>query len=195
MNTILPVPAPEGYQEPLVAPPPPPPDLDPNTPLAIPVALDSKTAANLKLAFAAEARSNDRYHYFATIAEKHKDANAAAYFKKIAEDKHMFAQGHIKEAILGGLGDPDTGKPSAHITQVLETAIASEMQASAEMYIKYADEARVKKLPHLAEWFTELSRRAASHKKSFEDLLRYYDSDPSKFYDSDLPNPELRADW
>jgi len=96
MNTILP--APEGYKEPLAVPP----DLDPNTPLAVPVALDSKTAANLKLAFAAEARSNDRYHYFATVAEKHKDVNAAAYFKKIAEDKHTFAQGHIKEAILGG---------------------------------------------------------------------------------------------
>ena len=189
MNTILP--APEGYKEPLAVPP----DLDPNTPLAVPVALDSKTAANLKLAFAAEARSNDRYHYFATVAEKHKDANAAAYFKKIAEDKHTFAQGHIKEAILGGLGDPDTGKPSTHITQVLETAIDAEMQASAEMYIKYADDARADNLPHLAEWFSELSRRAASHKKSFEDLLRYYESDPSKFYNSDLPDPELRADW
>ena len=174
MNITLSIPAPEGYKEPLVAPP----DLDPNTPLAIPVALDSKTAANLKLAFAAEARSNDRYHYFATVAEKHEDANAAAYFKQIAEDKHMFAQGHLKEAIFGGLGDPDTGKPSMHITQVLETAIAAEMQASAEMYTKYADDAREDKLPHLAEWFIELSRRSAAHKKSFEDLLKYYDPAP-----------------
>jgi rubrerythrin len=181
MNTILP--APEGYQEPLVAPP----DLNPNTPLAIPVPLEGKTAANLKLAFAAEARSNDRYHYFATVAEKHEDANATAYFKQIAEDKHTFAQGHLKEAILGGLGDPDTGKPSTHITQVLETAIAAEMQASAEMYIKYANDAREENLLHLAEWFIEVSRRSAAHKKSFEDLLKYYD--PA------TPNPELRADW
>ena len=122
MNTELPVP--EGYKEPLIPPPIP----DPNTPLAIPVALDSKTAANLKLAFAAEARSNDRYHYFATVAEKYEDANATACFKQIAEDKHMFAQGHLKEAIKGGLGDPDTGKPSMSLTQVLETAIVSEMQ-------------------------------------------------------------------
>jgi rubrerythrin len=172
MNTILP--APEGYQEPLVAPPVP----DPNTPLAIPVALNSKTAANLKLAFAAEARSNDRYHYFATVAEKYEDANATAYFKQIAEEKHLFAQGHLKEAILGGLGDPDTGKPSMHITHVLQTAIASEMQASTEMYTKYADDAREDKLPHLAEWFIELSRRSAAHKKSFEDLLKYYDPAP-----------------
>ena len=172
MNTILP--APEGYQEPLVAPPVP----DPNTLLAIPVALNSKTAANLKLAFAAEARSNDRYHYFATVAEKYEDANATAYFKQIAEEKHLFAQGHLKEAILGGLGDPDTGKPSMHITHVLQTAIASEMQASTEMYTKYADDAREDKLPHLAEWFIELSRRSAAHKKSFEDLLKYYDPAP-----------------
>jgi rubrerythrin len=172
MNTILP--APEGYQEPLVAPPVP----DPNTPLAIPVALNSKTAANLKLAFAAEARSNDRYHYFATVAEKYEDANATAYFKQIAEEKHLFAQGHLKEAILGGLGDPDTGKPSMSLTQVLETAIVSEMQKSVEMYTKYADDAREDKLPHLAEWFIELSRRSAAHKKSFEDLLKYYDPAP-----------------
>ncbi len=181
MNTILP--APEGYKEPLVASQ----DPDPNTPLAIPVALDSKTAANLKLAFAAEARSNDRYHYFATVANKHEDANAAAYFKQIAEDKHKFAQGHLKEAISGGLGDPDTGKPSMHITQILETAIAAEMQASANIYLKYADDAREDNLPHLVEWFMELSRRSAAHKKSFEDLLKYYDFT--------IPQPELRADW
>ena len=99
----------------------------------------------------------------------------------------MFAQGHLKEAIFGGLGDPDTGKPSMHITQVLETAIAAEMQASAEMYTKYADDAREDNLPHLAEWFGELSRRSSAHKKSFEDLLKYYD--PA------IPHPELRADW
>lgn len=172
MNTTLP--APEGYKEPLVAPP----DLDPNTVLAIPVPLEGKTAANLKLAFSAEARSNDRYHYFATVAEKYEDANATAYFKQIAEDKHTFAQGHLKEAIKGGLGDPDTGKPSMSLTQVLETAIVSEMQKSAEMYTKYADDAREENLPHLAEWFTELSRRSFAHKKSFEDLLKYYDPAP-----------------
>jgi rubrerythrin len=172
MNTELPMP--EGYKEPLVVPPAP----DPNIPLAIPVPLEGKTAANLKLAFAAEARSNDRYHYFATVAEKHKDANAIAYFKQIAEDKHTFAQGHLKEAILGGLGDPDTGKPSMSLTQVLETAIVSEMQKSTEMYTKYADDAREENLPHLVEWFTELSRRSFAHKKSFEDLLKYYDPAP-----------------
>ena len=172
MNTELPVP--EGYQEPLIPPPIP----DPNTPLAIPVPLEGKTAANLKLAFAAEARSNDRYHYFATVAEKYEDANATAYFNQIAEDKHTFAQGHLKEAILGGLGDPDTGKPSMSLTQVLETAIVSEMQKSAEMYTKYAADALEEKLPHLAEWFSELSRRSFAHKKSFEDLLKYYDPVP-----------------
>ena len=152
--------------------------IDPTVQLAIPVPLESKTAVNLKLAFAAEARSNDRYHYFATVAEKHKDANAEAYFKKIAEDKHQSAQGHLKEAILGGLGDPDTGKPSMSLTQVLETAIASEMQASSHMYKKYAEDALEDKLPHLVEWFGELSRRALAHKKSFEDLLKYYDPAP-----------------
>ena len=172
MNTILP--APEGYQAPLVAPP----DPDPNTTLAIPVPLEGKTAANLKLAFAAEARSNDRYHYFATVAENWKDVNATAYFKQIAEDKHLFAQGHLKEAIKGGLGDPDTGKPSTSLTQVLETAIVSEMQKSSEMYTKYAADALEENLPHLVEWFSELSRRSAAHKKSFEDLLKYYDPAP-----------------
>jgi rubrerythrin len=61
------------------------------------------------------------------------------------------------------------------------------MQASAEMYIKYANDAREENLLHLAEWFIEVSRRSAAHKKSFEDLLKYYD--PA------TPNPELRADW
>jgi rubrerythrin len=152
--------------------------IDPTTPLAIPIPLDSKTAANIKLAFAAEARSNDRYHYFATVAEKYEDANATAYFKQIAEDKHKSAQGHLKEANMGGLGDPDTGKPSMSLTQVLETAIVSEMQKSAEMYTKYAADALEEKLPHLVEWFGELSRRSLAHKKSFEDLLKYYDPAP-----------------
>jgi rubrerythrin len=74
-----------------------------------------------------------------------------------------------------------------HITQILEAAIAAEIQASADMYTKYADDAREDNLPHLAEWFTDLARRSNAHKKSFEDLLKYYDNT--------IPHAELRADW
>jgi len=161
-------------QEPIIPAPIP----DPNTPLAIPVPLNGKTAENLKTAFAAEARSNDRYHYFSTVAEKYNDANAVAVFKKIADDKHTFAQGHLQRCIAGGIGDPDTGKPSASISQVLETAIVTELSNSEKIYRQMAEDATQEQLPHLAEWFTELSRNSVIHQKQFEDLLQYYQGRP-----------------
>lgn len=161
-------------QEPIIPAPIP----DPNTPLAIPVALHSKTAENLKTAFTAEARANDRYHYFSTVAEKYNDANAVAVFKKIADDKHRFAQGHLQRCIAGGIGDPDSGKPSASISQVLETAVAAEFTNTQTVYLQMAEDATQEQLPHLAEWFLELSRSSVIHQKQFEDLLQYYQGRP-----------------
>ena len=140
--------------------------------LAIPVPLNSKTAENLKKAFGAESRSNDRYMYFASVAEAAHDSTSAAHFKKVADDKHKFAQGHLKELIKGGIGDPDTGKPSASLDQVLETAIADEMTKSAEMYSLMAHEATVDNLPHIADWFIELEKIERMHAQEFRDLLK-----------------------
>ncbi len=142
--------------------------------LAIPVPRDSKTAENLKTAFAAEARSNDRYHYFAQVAEQAKDSQALAAFKAVAEDKHRFAQGHLKEHIKGGLGDPDTGKPSMDISQVLETATAVELEKSWKMYSQMAEDAKIDNLPHLEEWFKSLAISSDRHRQVFEDLIKTY---------------------
>jgi rubrerythrin len=142
--------------------------------LAIPVPGNSKTAENLKTAFAVEARSNDRYHYFAEVAEKAKDSQALAAFKSVAEDKHKFAQGHLREHIKGGLGDPDTGKPSMDIYQVLDTATVVELEKSFKMYSQMADDARNENLPHLEEWFKSLATQSDRHRQVFEDLISTY---------------------
>jgi len=142
--------------------------------LAIPVPRDSKTAENLKTAFAAESRSNDRYHYFAQVAENAKDSQALAAFKAVAEDKHKFAQGHLKEHIKGGLGDPDSGKPSMDLYQVLDTAIAVELDKGWKMYSQMAEDARNENLPHLEEWFKTLASQTDRHRQVFEDLIKTY---------------------
>lgn len=150
--------------------------------LAIPVPLNSKTAENLKKAFGAESRSNDRYMYFASVAEAASDSTTAEKFKKIAEDKHRFAQGHLKELIKGGIGDPDTGKPSGDLSQVLETALEDEMKKSAEMYSLMAHEASAENLPHLAAWFIELEKIERNHAQEFRDLLkRYHEAQGTKW--------------
>lgn len=142
--------------------------------LAIPVPRDSKTAENLKIAFEIEARSNDRFLYFAEVAENAKDSQATTAFKAIAEDKHKYAQGHLKEHIKGGLGDPDSGKPSMDLYQVLDTAIAGELQKSWKMYSQMAEDAKNDNLPHLEQWFNSLATQTDRHRQTFEDLIKAF---------------------
>ena len=70
---------------------------------------DSKTAENLKAAFAGESQANRRYLYFAQKADIEGAPDVAAVFRSTAEGETGHAHGHLE--YLEEVGDPATGEP------------------------------------------------------------------------------------
>ena len=70
---------------------------------------DSKTAQNLKDAFAGESQANRRYLYFAQKADVEGYNDVSAVFRSTAEGDTGHAPGHLE--FLEAVGDPATGPP------------------------------------------------------------------------------------
>ena len=69
----------------------------------------SKTAQNLKDAFAGESQANRRYLYFAQKADVEGYNDVSAVFRSTAEGETGHAHGHLE--YLEAVGDPATGEP------------------------------------------------------------------------------------
>ena len=100
----------------------------------------SKTAQNLKDAFAGESQANRRYLYFAQKADVEGYNDVSTVFRSTAEGETGHAHGHLE--FLEAVGDPATGEPIGPTDKNLKAAIAGETHEYTDMYPGMARTAR-----------------------------------------------------
>ena len=129
----------------------------------------TRTEANLRAAFAAEAQTNRRYLYFAQQADIEGYTEAAELFRTSAEAETGHAFGHLE--FLETAGDQLTGKELGTTRLNLEAAIAQEKDEAETAYPEMARIAREEGLEDVAAWFESLARVEAAHADRIERLL------------------------
>ena len=117
---------------------------------------DSKTADNLKAAFAGESQANRRYLYFAQKADIEGAPDVAAVFRSTAEGETGHAHGHLE--YLEEVGDPATGEPMGETEDNLKSAIQGETHEYTDMYPGMAKTARDEGFDEIADWFETLAK-------------------------------------
>src|ERR1043165_1873191 len=114
----------------------------------------SKTAQNLKDAFAGESQANRRYLYFAQKADVEGYNDVSAVFRSTAEGETGHAHGHLE--YLEQCGDPAPGLPFGDTRNSLRAAIAGETHEYTDMYPGMAKTAREEGFGEVADWFETL---------------------------------------
>ena len=127
----------------------------------------TKTAENLKEAFAGEAQANRRYMYFARKADIEGYPDVAGLFRDVAEGETGHAFGHL-EYLERDIGDPATGEPIGNTAKNLKAAVAGETHEFTQMYPMMARTARDEGFEEIAEWFETLARAEKAHAGRFE---------------------------
>src|SRR5580693_6529355 len=124
----------------------------------------SKTAQNLKDAFAGESQANRRYLYFAQKAdvEGYND-------RSTVEGETGHAHGHLE--YLEAVGDPATGEPIGGTSLNLKASIAGETHEYTDMYPGMAKTARSEGFEEIADWFETLAKAEKSHAGRFQKAL------------------------
>jgi len=117
---------------------------------------ESKTAENLKAAFAGESQANRRYLYFAQKADVEGAPDVAAVFRSTAEGETGHAHGHLE--YLEEVGDPATGEKMGETEDNLKSAIAGETHEYTDMYPGMARTAREEGFDEIADWFETLAK-------------------------------------
>jgi len=133
---------------------------------------ESKTAENLKDAFAGESQANRRYLYFAQKADIEGAPDVAAVFRSTAEGETGHAHGHLE--YLEEVGDPATGEPMGNTEQNLNSAIKGEIHEYTDMYPGMARTAREEGFDEIADWFETLAKAEKSHAGKFQKTLDAY---------------------
>ena len=133
---------------------------------------DSKTAENLKAAFAGESQANRRYLYFAQKADIEGAPDVAAVFRSTAEGETGHAHGHLE--YLEEVGDPATGEPMGETEDNLKSAIQGETHEYTDMYPGMARTAREEGFDEIADWFETLAKAEKSHAGKFQRTLDAY---------------------
>lgn len=129
----------------------------------------SRTAQNLKAAFAAEAQANRRYLYFAQKADIEGHGDVASLFRSTAESETGHAHGHLE--YLESCADPASGLAFGDTASNLASAIASEIHESTDMYPTMARTAREEGLDEIADWFETLATAERAHARRFQRAL------------------------
>jgi rubrerythrin len=132
----------------------------------------SKTAENLKDAFAGESQANRRYLYFAQKADIEGAPDVAAVFRSTAEGETGHAHGHLE--YLEEVGDPATGEKMGETEDNLKSAIAGETHEYTDMYPGMARTAREEGFEEIADWFETLAKAEKSHAGKFQRTLDAY---------------------
>ena len=132
----------------------------------------SKTAENLKAAFAGESQANRRYLYFAQKADIEGAPDVAAVFRSTAEGETGHAHGHME--YLEEVGDPATGEPMGETEANLKSAITGETHEYTDMYPGMARTARDEGFDEIADWFETLAKAEKSHAGKFQRTLNSY---------------------
>jgi rubrerythrin len=129
----------------------------------------SKTAQNLKDAFAGESQANRRYLYFAQKADVEGYNDVSAVFRSTAEGETGHAHGHLE--YLEAVGDPATGEPIGDTSLNLKASIAGETHEYSDMYPGMARTARQEGFEEIADWFETLAKAEKSHAGRFQKAL------------------------
>jgi rubrerythrin len=135
---------------------------------------ESKTAQNLKDAFAGESQANRRYLYFAQKADIEGANEVAQVFRSTAEGETGHAHGHLE--YLEEVGDPATGEPIGDTETNLKSAITGETHEYTDMYPGMARTAREEGFDEIADWFETLAKAEKSHAGKFQKTLDAYKS-------------------
>ena len=130
---------------------------------------DSKTAQNLRDAFAGESQANRRYLYFAQKADVEGYNDVSTVFRSTAEGETGHAHGHLE--FLEAVGDPATGEPIGETSLNLKAAIAGETHEYTDMYPGMAKTARGEGFDEIADWFETLAKAEKSHAGRFQKAL------------------------
>lgn len=125
----------------------------------------SKTEANLRAAFAGESQARNKYDYFASRAKKDGYEQIASVFQETALNEKEHAKIWFKE--LGGIGDTHAN---------LVNAAAGEHEEWAEMYKRFADEAKEEGFTRLAELFLQVAAIERNHEERFRKLAANIES-------------------
>jgi len=133
---------------------------------------ESKTAENLKDAFAGESQANRRYLYFAQKADIEGAPDVAAVFRSTAEGETGHAHGHLE--YLEEVGDPATGEKMGETEDNLKSAIAGETHEYTDMYPGMARTARDEGFDEIADWFETLAKAEKSHAGKSQRTLDAY---------------------
>ena len=133
---------------------------------------ESKTAQNLKDAFAGESQANRRYLYFAQKADIEGAPDVAAVFRSTAEGETGHAHGHLE--YLEEVGDPATGEKMGETEDNLKSAIAGETHEYTDLYPGMARTAREEGFEEIADWFETLAKAEKSHAGKFQRTLDAY---------------------
>jgi len=133
---------------------------------------ESKTAQNLKDAFAGESQANRRYLYFAQKADIEGAPDVAAVFRSTAEGETGHAHGHLE--YLEEVGDPATGEPIGDTEKNLASAVKGEIHEYTDMYPGMARTAREEGFEEIADWFETLAKAEKSHAGKFQKTLDTY---------------------
>ena len=129
----------------------------------------SKTAQNLKDAFAGESQANRRYLYFAQKADVEGYNDVSAVFRSTAEGETGHAHGHLE--YLEAVGDPATGEPIGDTNLNLKASIAGETHEYTDMYPGMDKTARAEGFDEIADWFETLAKAEKSHAGRFQKAL------------------------
>ena len=135
---------------------------------------ESKTAQNLKDAFAGESQANRRYLYFAQKADIEGANEVATVFRSTAEGETGHAHGHLE--YLEEVGDPATGEKMGETADNLKSAIAGETHEYTDMYPGMARTAREEGFDEIADWFETLAKAEKSHAGKFQRTLDAYEA-------------------
>ena len=120
----------------------------------------SKTAENLKAAFAGESQARNMYTFFAKVARK----EGYHYIARIFEETAINEMRHAKDefAMLGGIGDTVAN---------LKEAIAGEDYETTTMYPEFAAAAEAEGNKEAAILFKMIARVEAEHRDRYKKLL------------------------
>jgi rubrerythrin len=135
----------------------------------MPALKGSKTAQNLKDAFAGESQANRRYLYFAQKADVEGFNDVSAVFRSTAEGETGHAHGHLE--FLEAVGDPATGQPIGSTDKNLKASIAGETHEYTDMYPGMVRTAREEGFDEIADWFETLAKAEKSHAGRFQKAL------------------------
>lgn len=131
----------------------------------------TKTAENLKAAFAGESQANRRYLYFAEKADLEGQSDVAELFRNISNGETKHAFGHFDQLRKYGEGDPATGLPVTNVKEFLASAIAGETYEYTEMYPAFAATAREEGFEEIGEWHEVMAKAERVHAQRFQKLL------------------------